>query len=829
MSHLRSVVCLLEIIATFILCRPFGSIIFDLSSKYEEISVADLRKLEKIRNKYVKSELDITFLKNCQTFHVFPKFLAFNIPHSDAHDSRVIRKRLLRSALHKRISQNKQLHRSLESEQSRIKAIVSSVDWFFLSRALSKSAELYKKKTITCHEKKLKSLTKNSVIPFSPHQTITNLSNYQLSYEEEDILKYGLNFGIPPKRISDTSVYTSFEMVNSFLQKNLKEERFSIPLKVELSHLAQSYLSSYKPSHAALKKHRILRNLRKNDSIMISKPDKGSGVVIINKQDYLKKMHELLDDTTKFMKVDSKVKDPRATEEKDITLFREGQLQRFLCKLKTYFPQDIYDEIYPTGSVPSRLYGLPKTHKMTNLSQVPPFRPICSSVGAYNHKLAKYLARILQPLLPDEYSVKDTFSFVSEIQAATISESYMVSFDVVSLFTNVPLEECISLAVDKILESKQLKMSRKNLEKLFRFCTSQTHFLFNGIYYDQIDGVCMGSPLGPVLANLFMAVREKEWIENCENSGLLLYKRYVDDIFCCFQNEQNAVLFLNYLNDRHPNIKFTLEKESDGILSFLDVKVAKSLVGFTTTTHVKPTNIGLLTNFASFVPFSYKIGLVKTLFDRALKICSCPSLLDLDIKRIVSMLMKNCFPRDLILKQLALLKQKKEIHSLAINQVQAEPRYFKLPFIGHGSKMLNSKLKSLIPKYCKQVNVKIIFESFKINTFFSSKDKIPEDLRSYSIYKFICRSCNAMYVGETHRHFLVRANEHLSTDKKSSVNKHLKSNPACQSECDISCFSVLDKADTKYKLTIKEAIHISRLKPCLNKQTKSYKIGLCFA
>ena len=404
----------------------------------------------------------------------------------------------------------------------------------------------------------------------------------------------------------------------------------------------------------------------------------------------------------------------------------------------------------------------------------------------------------------------------------------MVSFDVVSLFTNVPLDECIDLAVDTILESKLTKFSRENLKRLFTFCTSQTHFLFDGVYYDQIDGVCMGSPLGPVLANLFMSIREKEWIEGLENSGLLMYKRYVDDIFCCFENEENVTPFLEFLISQHANIKFTLEKEIDRVLNFLDVKVVRSSGTFATSTYTKPTNTGLLTNFTSFVPFQYKIGLIQTLFDRAVKICSSSSLADIDITNIISILQKNCFPRRLILKHLERVKQNRaRVDGNVV--AESKPAYFKLPFLGHTSKIMSSKIKGLIDKFCKDVDVRIIFETFKINSLFSTKDKTPENLRSHVVYKFSCAGCNATYIGETHRHLLTRVNEHLFTDENSSVFKHLNKNPACKQICDTSCFSLLDKARTKFQLGIKESIYVNRLNPTLNKQIKTYKMGLLLA
>ena len=95
--------------------------------------------------------------------------------------------------------------------------------------------------------------------------------------------------------------------------------------------------------------------------------------------------------------------------------------------------------------------------------------------------------------------------------------------------------------------------------------------MFDGNFYDQIDGVAMGSPLGPVLANLFMGFHEKKWLSDFTYSIVLLYRRYVDDIICLFYCENDAIKFFDFLSTRHPNIKFTFEKQVDGKLAFLDI------------------------------------------------------------------------------------------------------------------------------------------------------------------------------------------------------------------------------------------------------------------
>ena len=98
-----------------------------------------------------------------------------------------------------------------------------------------------------------------------------------------------------------------------------------------------------------------------------------------------------------------------------------------------------------------------------------------------------------------------TSTGANEITNLRTSNKFMVSFEVESLFTNIPLLESIELAVDYILSGNpNIKLSKDSLKELFLVATAQTHFLFKGKYYDQIDGVAMGSPLAPVLANLVM-------------------------------------------------------------------------------------------------------------------------------------------------------------------------------------------------------------------------------------------------------------------------------------------------------------------------------------
>ena len=193
------------------------------------------------------------------------------------------------------------------------------------------------------------------------------------------------------------------------MAKKLINKQHDAKLVADLSHLAHSYVSAHRPTT-----DRILKDLKKIQNIVILKPDKGNGVVVLDRIAYDNGILKIINDTSKFRPI---------TE--DPTLSREGRLQRYLRKLlkNGHLDRCVYDKIYPSGSQPARIYGLPKMHKAREPNSTPPFRPIVSSIGTYNYELAKYLCILLEPRIPSEYCALDTFTFVREINELVYRES----------------------------------------------------------------------------------------------------------------------------------------------------------------------------------------------------------------------------------------------------------------------------------------------------------------------------------------------------------------------------------------------------------------------
>ena len=237
------------------------------------------------------------------------------------------------------------------------------------------------------------------------------------------------------------------------------------------------------------------------------------------------------------------------------------------------------------------------------------------------------------------------FFFVSQIKNANLSSKYLVSYNVTSLFTNIPLQETIDIAINRLFNhNPNLNITKKDL-------TSQTHFLFNGQCYNQIDGVAMGSPLALVLAHIFVGFSESKCLNEYNLNKPKFYLRYVDDIVAAFEKEQDSLNFLNFLNNQHLNIKFTLEKQVNQSIAFLDVFISGvDNQNLTLQTYHKLTYTGLLLNCKSFTSFSYKISLIKCLIDRSFKICNNWNSFQKDIESIKSNLIKNAYPPFLINK-----------------------------------------------------------------------------------------------------------------------------------------------------------------------------------
>ena len=156
--------------------------------------------------------------------------------------------------------------------------------------------------------------------------------------------------------------------------------------------------------------------------------------------------------------------------------------------------------------------------------------------------------------------------------------------------------------------------------ELMGIATKSVSFSFNEITYRQIEGVSMGSPLGPILANIFVGFQERHLFKRFPKP--LIYLRFVDDNFVSFRSPNDTLLFFNILNELHSSLTFTMEEENNNKLPFLDVLVERCDSSFLTSVYRKPTLTGLYLSWHSFAPRSRKLNLIRCLSYKVLDIFS---------------------------------------------------------------------------------------------------------------------------------------------------------------------------------------------------------------
>ncbi|MEL6802794.1 MAG: reverse transcriptase domain-containing protein, partial [Bacteroidota bacterium] len=589
------------------------------------------------------------FYADCIKAKVAPKFIQQRIKRSANTYSPKLEKVFLADEINRQKKMILKIKLDYNNKLVLSKTVLTELDLIRWLRLLSFVDRRHEIKVLAKHKRTVSFLQSSRFgnASISSINNIRNLSDYELDEDERFVLSKGLNYSIPPPALRREEVFAEFEVLAAQLNhRHPVNDESKQELNSRLVDLAHGYCGA-QLSQPDILMHRqcfrTLSRLKKEDSIRILKPDKGGGVVVMNTSDYVAKMKLILDDETKFKMIGE-------AENCDRTAKIESKLQRLLLKLHKddQLSQQEYETVRPTGSQRPRLYGLPKVHK-TSI----PLRPILSMVGSAYHNLAKWLNKAIEPVQAyySENCISDSFTFSRMIRGTDkAADYYMCSFDVSSLFTNVPLQETINICKNALfnLNLNTSSLSADSFDLLMNQVTSSVEFSFNNCMYRQVDGVAMGSPLGPALANIFVGYYEKILFSSVERPPV--YVRYVDDTFAMFEDVADCREFHDRINNLHSCLRFTKEEEDDcGRLPFLDVLVERncSQAKMLTSVYRKPSFSGEYVRWNSFCDQKRKINLIKTLTHRALTICSEEKLQD-ELGNIRELLIRNGYPESRI-------------------------------------------------------------------------------------------------------------------------------------------------------------------------------------
>ena len=176
----------------------------------------------------------------------------------------------------------------------------------------------------------------------------------------------------------------------------------------------------------------------------------------------------------------------------------------------------------------------------------------------------------------------------------------MASFDIKTLFTNILLTETLNLCVQNLYRNQThvVNLTKSSSYNLLITTMFESFFIFDEKFYEQRDGVVMGSPLRPTLANVFMCHFGNIWVENYNaHFKPIVYSLFVDDTFLIFLTKDHVEKFKNYHTKQHKNLKFMSEIEENDSLSFLDITITRENNNFVTTVYCKSTFSDLFRNF----------------------------------------------------------------------------------------------------------------------------------------------------------------------------------------------------------------------------------------
>ena len=373
---------------------------------------------------------------------------------------------------------------------------------------------------------------------------------------QRSVLAKGPNFVVTPRQPPNLEYITAIEAACIKLSQQDGEE-----LRADVNRVLRS---SHPPKPNLTKAQNIaIRELKRDRDRIVLTADKGVAMVVMDKQDYINKANQLLNQNT--YKVISK--DPTNTIKNKLINILKG------IKTKTGLGSNTYKSMYPTGCVPPKFHGLPKIHKPDT-----PLRPIVSSCGSVTYGVAKELAKILKPLVgKSPHHINSTQDFVEQAKHFKLeSGECLSSYDVSALFTSVPIDPALNIIKDLLVKDNTLKertvMGVEDIILLLEFCLKHTYFSFQGQFYEQVEGAAMGSPVSPIVANLYMEYLEQKALSTAPNPPKF-WGRYVDDTFV-IHKEANKQSFLQHINSVDPAIRFTVEdNKEDGSIPFLDTIV----------------------------------------------------------------------------------------------------------------------------------------------------------------------------------------------------------------------------------------------------------------
>ena len=799
--------------------RNFGQLLHSLPQDQRNI----VRQLEKTTNKISNVEISISFNLVCLQENILPGYTNFKLYNENARH-RESTHQFRKELVEQEIKEKKEAANTLKTELDALHHTwnTASVPDHLRTAINEKLATLqtqHRRKEESTVIKKLSRLYGGNIKLPRPTAGYINLSNTDLTPDQEELLNKGLNCHYQTKPRPHRKRLEIEVMLDDIhkLEKAGKV-RTSPDLQPSLLSEANKSRGSHQSKTISKKHIQAAKQLRDNPTITIRRADKTNNFIILNKEEYLDKMDTILGDRTKFKRITRNPTD-------DIKRRLNSTISSINAVAGGVHLQKLIGDFSPGYA-----YGTVKTHKPGN-----PLRPIISQIPTVTYQVAKTINQILSPYVPCQYSISSATDFLEILRDTPDTDGQLIaSLDVESLFTNVPVDTTIEYILKRVYHSNltpPTNISENSMKTLLEICTKEAPFTCpRGHMYQQIDGVAMGSPLGVLFANFFMGTIEEELLATNRPS---IYCRYIDDIFVRIkdlqelQNLRQSFILSSGLN-------FTFEESTNGSLPFLDVLVTANHNGFVTTVYTKPTNIGLCLNGNSECPERYLRSTINAYIRRALTHCSTWRATHIELTRITQVLVNNGYSNSSI---------NSAINQLLTKWYQEEKpkdntnKYIEIFYKNHMSSeykkdeaiMRDIILKNVHPSNPdEKIKLIIYYKSMKTSHLLlrnrpaQDKSSLQQD---HVIYRHTCNNVDCgphSYIGMTRTRLTRRLTLHL---QNGTIKNHYKApfhQDLTRQDLDNNTI-ILDRETDHRRLAYLESIYIQTLRPTLNIQTEDFQ------
>ena len=796
-----------------------GNILFE----HTEENKKEIRSIETLNRKLINGKAALTFNEQCKINNLLPSYTHIHL-NNKAVQQHQFTLEFRRNLVINQIAEKKSVVKCLEEQLAAKISEYNNLDIDSdlkcrTDEALSQQLDLHARKQESCIQKKLCNLYGGWVPLAKPNDGYVNLSTAILSDDQKDLLNLGINYAIAPK-YSKQAKKTELELLYQDICKLKAQNKIEVNPDIQDQLRAESTKHRTGTGRSSLdpRLRRAAGELRNNDSIVIRRADKSQTFVILNAADYHQKTADILSDQTKFKKISKNPVDQLKKSANDL-------ISASNKTSKTFKFDKIIGE-YQAGY----FYGNAKTHKPGN-----PLRPIISQIPLPTYKLAKTLNMIISPFIPATYSLKSSAEFIDLLKNKT-RHGTLASLDVCSLFTNVPVERTIQIIADYVYRNDALPapdITEPVMRAMLRLCTTKAPFRCpQGQLYYQTDGIAMGSPLGVLFAQAFMAAVEEETLTD-DRVKPVLYCRYVDDILV----EVSDTASLQRLKSRLEEVSglsFTVEDSIENSINFLDVNIDYKDGNYITSVYRKPTDNGRCLNGKSECPDRYKSSVVRAYVHRALKHCSTWPLVHQELQRIKQVLVNNNYDLATIDQQIQATIDKYVNSTQTSDQGNTINIYYKNQMTT-SYKAEESALKNIIRRNCKptnpedRINLSIYYQSPTTTSLIISnnmaRDKSPLK-QSNIVYHFKCNKgdCALLptsgYIGYTTTTLSRRLTMHLQSGGPQQHTEAQHDTRLTRQEI-VANTSILTRAPDWRRLVALEAILIREMDPLINRQTNA--------